>query len=151
MLRQNEGAVRLDFDDRETLVAESRNPLPVGEIPPGGLNAALDQVPGHNPARDPVPVVGIPAEGVPNGGERDSGIRDAPGDDHIRPVRERPDNRLGAEVGVRRQNIGATGGERVAGLQVVEADAVSCQVVEPAHQVIPVDHRDRQLDSGLGR
>ena len=151
LLRQHEGAVLLDLDDREALVAESRDPLPVGEVPAGGLHPALDQVSGHDAARDPLPVVGGPAVGVPDGGEGDPGVGDAPGDDHVRPVRQRPHDRLGAEVGVRRQDVGPPGPERIAGFQVVETDSVLQERVEPAHQVVAVHHRHRQSDSGFRR
>ena len=106
---------------------------------------------GHDAARDAVPVVGVPAEGVPDGGEGDSGVRDAPGDHDIRAVRQRPHDRLGAEVGVRRQDVGSPGRERVAGLQVVETDPVALERVQPAQQVIAVDHGHRQLDARFRR
>ena len=151
LLRQREGAVLLDLDDREALVAESGNPLPVGEVPAGGLHPALDQVPGHDAAGDPLPVVGVPAVGVPDGGEGDAGVRDAPGDHDVRAVSQRPHDRLGAEIGVGRQDVGAPGPERIAGLQVVEPDPIVEKRVETAHQVVAVHHRHRQFDSAFRR
>ena len=86
----------LRFDDRIADVREIGNVLPVVEaVAAGALRAALDDVAGDDARREPVPVVGAPAELVAQRRHRERGVGRAAGDDDVRAARSA--STIGAE------------------------------------------------------
>ncbi len=144
MLGDHEGAVGRDLDHRVADALEMPDAPPVREIPAGALGAALHDVAGDDAGREPVPVVGLPAERVDHGCERDAGVGAAAGDHDLRAGRQRLHHRPRAVVGVGGRDPVADRGERRAAVHVVERHAGRVQLAEPLHEVVP-DHR-RDLD-----
>ena len=141
-----EAAVRMGFHDRVADVREVRDALPVhAAIAPAALGAALDGVARNGAGGELVPVVGAPAEGVHHGREREPGIGDPSGDDDVRSLTQRLNERRRAEVGVGREHAVANLAERAARVEVLQVVAPREQAIEPGQEVVARDDADPQL------
>ena len=141
VLADHRGSVGGDVGPGEPGPFESGNLGEERVVAPGGLRAALDDVPGDDSAGEGVPVVACPAV-VPGGRAADhGGVGGATGDHDVGATVERFDDAPAAEVGVGADE--ATGfGQGFAGDEVGEVHAGGEEVVEAREQVVAVDVGD---------
>ena len=97
-------------------------------------------MPGDDPVREPVPVVGVPAELVHEWRVGERGVRRAAGDDDVGLLLQRLDDRFGAKIGVRSGHPVADRGERGARLHVAQPVSRREEVIERVHEIVARDH-----------
>ena len=151
MLGDHEGASGLDFGDGIADRGVIRNRFPIGlAVAAGGLRAALDDVAGHHPAGQFVPIVEAPAELVDGRPKRKRGIGAASGDHDPRSFGERGGDWRGAQVYIGAAHARADGGERLPGVEVAQFDPAGHQIVEGIENIVAGHDADGDLPAVAG-
>ena len=104
-LGDDEAAILADFADRKTEPRQIGHVLVagIGKIAAGDLAGAFQQMPGDGALPEQIPVIHRPAEGMDHRRQKQRRIGRAAGDDDIGACCQRLRHRLGAEIGIGRQ------------------------------------------------
>ena len=124
------------------MVAQSTWQLPPVHCAPHSMVC-----PAMVPAADQVPVVALPTKLVDHRTQSQSGVGAASRNDDLRALCERVGDRPRAKIDVRALNTVANRAERLAGVHVLESDALRDEVVEARHDVVARDHADLHSES----
>ena len=121
VLGDYELATGFHLDNGIADIVEAFDVVPVGDIPPGCLTAALDDMPGDYAGGHFVPVVHGPAEFVNHGRQRQAGIGDTPRNYNLAAGFQRLEHRLRTQVDIGRGNPGTDVKKILPGLHVGES------------------------------
>ena len=106
------------------------------------MGAALDDVSGDDSRGKLIPGFSSPAKLIAQRSHGERGVGGAAGDDNMRSVLQRLDNRLGPDVRICREHLVANAGERLAGVHVGEGVAVAQEGVQLVQEVVASDDPD---------
>ena len=109
----------------------------------GHLGTAFDQVAGHAAAGQAMPIVPLPAELVDRRAERQRRVGHATGDHQPGAAGQGFDNRPSPQVGIGADDRPAELGQRLAGVEILEAAAGLLQFVQAADDIVARNHADR--------
>jgi hypothetical protein len=146
VLGNDERSVGGRLRDRISDVRQVGDRAPVVQaVAARALRTALEDVPGDDASRQPIPILGTPAELVPQRRHGECGVGRTPRDHDVRAARECLDDRCRADVGVGREHAVAHRVQRLAGVHVAQLVAGPEQLVEPREQVVAGDDAHTHL------
>jgi hypothetical protein len=120
VFRHDKTAVCFGFDDGETHAAVGFHQRPVSKVAAGALRTTLDDVPGHDASRHVIPIGRGPSELKHHRRERDSGIGDATGDNHVSAAFERLYDSSGTKIRICRKHARPDVRERLSRIHIDE-------------------------------
>ncbi len=147
MLGDHRRTVCRDLGDGETGVFEIGNLGEEGVIATGRLCAALDHVTGDDRAGQPVPVARLPPVVPGRRPDDERRVGHPRADHHVGPAAEGLDDRPAAEIRVGRHHLTGGGGQRLAGVEMVEMLTGLSQLADAGEEVVAFDVGDRHRDT----
>ncbi len=146
VLEDCEGSVRLSLDNRVSGVFEPGNPLPIEEtVPARALSAAFDNVAGHGSRGEQIPRIGPPTELMNHWSQSQSRVCHAAGDDDLRSLAERFDDRSRTQVHVGRENPVTNRSERFASVHVGQVMPPGQHLIQSLENVVSRNHPHSDL------
>jgi hypothetical protein len=140
-------AIPADLGERKAQPREVRHILVgrIREVATGDLPGAFQEVPDHGAPAQPLPIIPSPAEFVHKGRKEQRRIAHPSGDDEVRPICQRRDDRLRAEIRVGRDHP-----LRDVADAALRFDQRQVAISHRRHHVVTTDGRDLEaLDPHL--